>query len=309
MIEEKPQKNDTMLQIDGTAIRQAREDQSLTQLYVAKMVGVTTDTISRWENNRYPTIKRPNAEKLAEALEVTLEEILWHPQEEETVPPQADSRRILRRGMFILLFVVLLSGVVTVWLWPRPAILAERILPSYAAPGAVFPVQLRFSSGSIRGVVREQLPQGWRFMSSVPAPDSVDPETGLVRWIVQLQEQPLTIYYLVQVDPEARLKSMMRFEGELVAHTTTERTRIELIGADQLVVQHIHWADLNADLMIDDDEMLDASYLSENMPGMDLDLDAVEAIWIEDHYYWDEQNRQFVPGYPLRPESEKNTTS
>jgi len=294
MTAEKNQKNDGMIQIDGAAIRQAREDQSLTQLYVAKMVGVTTDTISRWENNRYPTIKRPNAEKLAEALEVPLDQILW--QEEEVPQPQTRSWGLSRRWLIVVLSLCLLVVGLTVWLWPQPPIVAERVLPSYAAPGAVFPVQLRFSSGTIRGVVREQLPQGWRFVSSVPLPDSVDEETGLVRWIVQLEDQPLTIYYLVQVDPQAKLTTMMRFNGELVAHTASQRSRFELIGADQLVIQHIHWADLNADLMIDDDEMLDASYLSENMPGMALDLDAVEAMWIEDHYYWDTQTQRFQPG-------------
>jgi len=294
MMAEKNQKNDGMIQIDGAAIRQAREEQSLTQLYVAKMVGVTTDTISRWENNRYPTIKRPNAEKLAEALEVPLEQILR--QEEQAPQPRTPFWNLSRRWLIVVLSLCLLTIALSVWLWPQPPIVAERVLPSYAAPGAVFPVQLRFSSGTIRGVVREQLPQGWRFVSSVPAPDSVDEKTGLVRWIVQLQDQPLTIYYLVQVDPQARVKTMMRFDGELVAHTATRRSRFELIGADQLVIQHIHWADLNADMMIDDDEMLDASYLSENMPGMDLDLDAVEAMWIEDYYYWDVQTQQFQPG-------------
>jgi len=62
--------------VDGARVRGIRETNKLTQLYVANVVGVTTDTISRWENNRYPTIKRDNAEKLAIALEVDLAEIL-----------------------------------------------------------------------------------------------------------------------------------------------------------------------------------------------------------------------------------------
>ena len=69
--------------IDGLKIRQLRETKKLTQLYVANVVGVTTDTISRWENNRYPTIKRDNAEKLAAALEVGLAEI--EKKEERTI--------------------------------------------------------------------------------------------------------------------------------------------------------------------------------------------------------------------------------
>ena len=62
--------------IDGSKIKTLREQQGLTQLYLATVVEVTTDTISRWENRHYQSIKRENAEKLAEALEVSLEELL-----------------------------------------------------------------------------------------------------------------------------------------------------------------------------------------------------------------------------------------
>jgi transcriptional regulator with XRE-family HTH domain len=62
--------------LDGSAVRRIREEKKLTQLYVAKVVGVTTDTISRWENNRYPSIKRENALRLAEALETPVEDVL-----------------------------------------------------------------------------------------------------------------------------------------------------------------------------------------------------------------------------------------
>ena len=68
--------------LNAKAVRRIREDKKLTQLYVAKVVGVTTDTISRWENNRYPTMKTSNALRLAEALEVPLKDIL---QDEEQI--------------------------------------------------------------------------------------------------------------------------------------------------------------------------------------------------------------------------------
>jgi transcriptional regulator with XRE-family HTH domain len=292
---------DAVVQIDGATIKKVREQSALTQLYVAKMVGVTTDTISRWENNRYPTIKRPNAEKLAEALEVPLEQIMRQDTAEEVVhqgKPWFVSRWLW--AGFVTLFLI--AGL-TLWLWPQPVVLAERVLPSYVAPGMTFPVQLRFSGSPIRGVVREQIPPGWTFVSSTPEPDSVDVDQGLIRWIVQLGAEPMAIYYLVRVAPDAALKTMTRFKGELVAHTSSERTRIELIGADQLVIQHIHWADLNADGVIDDDEMLDASYLSENMAGFSFDLDSIEQLWIEDHYYWDEDSQGFKPGYAPQTDS------
>ena len=65
-----------MVNIDGAEIRRIREEKGLTQLYVATVVGVTTDTISRWENRRYPNIKKENAVKLAEALEAQMADIL-----------------------------------------------------------------------------------------------------------------------------------------------------------------------------------------------------------------------------------------
>ena len=69
-----------MVNIDGARIRRLREEKGLTQLYVATVVGVTTDTISRWENRRYPNIKKENALKLAEALETQVADIVDHGQ-------------------------------------------------------------------------------------------------------------------------------------------------------------------------------------------------------------------------------------
>src|ERR1700674_4404655 len=84
--------------VDGVKIKSIRETKKLTQLYVASVVGVTTDTISRWENNRYPTIRRDNAEKLATALEVGLAEILRQEVAvavEVAAPPGEPARRNL----------------------------------------------------------------------------------------------------------------------------------------------------------------------------------------------------------------------
>ncbi len=96
--------------IDGEAIRQIREEKRLTQLYVSKVVGVTTETVSRWENKRYPTIRRDNAIKLAEALEVDLKAILKQ-EVEEDVPagevPTAPAR--VQKPWKLLLWALLLG--------------------------------------------------------------------------------------------------------------------------------------------------------------------------------------------------------
>lgn len=295
--------------IDGAAIKKIREQQALTQLYVAKMVGVTTDTISRWENNRYPTIKRANAQRLAEALEVSIDDILCSDAEDST-PPDANNRRLSRKLWLLIGAMICLSLTIFIfWLFYRPEIKSERVLPSYGSPNAVIPVQLRLSGAGVRGVVRETLPRGWSFVAASPQPDSVDPETGLIRWIVQLDEKPFKIYYLVKIPVDSPLNQMAAFDGELIAHTATGRNQCELIGANKLVVAKIHWADLNGDGLIDDDEMLDASYLSENMPNLPLDLDAVEELWIEEQYYWNDELLRFMSGISpekISPEVDHN---
>ena len=84
-----------MIKIDGARIRQLREQKGLTQLYIATAVDVTTDTVSRWENKRYPSIKKENGIRLAEALEVELEDILEYDDTEagysEPIEQQSDT--------------------------------------------------------------------------------------------------------------------------------------------------------------------------------------------------------------------------
>ncbi|MDY0190982.1 MAG: helix-turn-helix transcriptional regulator [Desulfuromonas sp.] len=292
-------KNDVTVNVDGSAIKRIREQQSLTQLYVAKVVGVTTDTISRWENNRYPTIKRVNAQKLAEALEVDIEQLLRAAdaqveQVEQTA--QGGKRRNLKVWITVATVVVLavLGGV---WLWlAQPShVVAERLLPSYASPGMVIPVQISLHGAEARGVVRETLPTGWEFIGAVPAPASFDQEKGLLRWIVQISDTPVNIYYLVKVATDSVLNSMPSFDGGVVVRNTADSAREELIGVNQLVIAHIHWADLNGDGLIDDDEMLEAASLSEDMPSLPLDLDSVEDLWIEEYYHWSDKLNNFIP--------------
>ncbi|WP_339138044.1 MAG: helix-turn-helix transcriptional regulator [Candidatus Electrothrix sp. GW3-4] len=65
----------TTIAINGPKIKELRNANSLTQLYISEVLGVTVDTVSRWENNRSPNIMLENAQKLAAIFEVTIEEI------------------------------------------------------------------------------------------------------------------------------------------------------------------------------------------------------------------------------------------
>jgi len=114
-----------MVLIDGAKVKEFREKQGLTQLYMATAVGVTTETISRWENRRYPSIKGDNAEKLAEALGVTVADILEN-RSEETTPvapedPSPSSSPVkpplspkLKRHLSVILLVALVVVILQV---------------------------------------------------------------------------------------------------------------------------------------------------------------------------------------------------
>ncbi len=151
--------------IDGLSVRRIREEKRLTQLYVAKVVGVTTDTVSRWENNRYPTIRRDNALHLAEALEVELDAILKDEKTEaeggEFGSDSAIAAGKIKRPAVIVSLCVLFF-VVGLFFWRqvqvgRPAFSATRIVPTYAAPGSHILIQIKVSSNKeLKGMILKE---------------------------------------------------------------------------------------------------------------------------------------------------------
>jgi Predicted transcriptional regulators len=150
--------------INGNKIRLIREQKGLTQLYLATVVGVTTDTISRWENRRYPSIKLENAKKLAEALEVSLEELLEMEADrepdaeiggEEAAADKAVSSLAGRIGVpwprgrwWILAGAGVLIVAALAWaviVTNRSGMEAVRIMPAHTAPNLSFPVLIRIT--------------------------------------------------------------------------------------------------------------------------------------------------------------------
>ena len=285
--------------IDGAKIKTIRETKKLTQLYVASVVGVTTDTISRWENNRYPTIKRDNAEKLASALEVELTEILQREEGktvEETSPaPEKKARRVLILAVAVATLVLLAAGAFYFrQLHAMPV--AERRLPRFGAPGEIIPVQLRMSRNDATAtglIIRERLPSEWRLVNSMPPATTAQGPSEEVKWLIPPGSGPVTISYTVQVPLASGLKTTALFEGEIVAHGG-EITRRGACGGDRsLTVAGVHWADKNGDGRIDDDEIMPAYYLTEEMKGLGLDWKEIEAIWSGKGYRWDSQKNEF----------------
>ncbi|PLY00623.1 MAG: XRE family transcriptional regulator [Desulfuromonas sp.] len=287
--------------IDGSAIRRIREKNKLTQLYVAKVVGVTTDTVSRWENNRYPTIRRDNARLLAEALEVDLAEILLNGN---GIPDHADASTS-RRPLFvkIILTIILLClsvGAYYYFMYESPAdyaFSANRVLPSYAVPDGKFPVRVRLeSTGDIKGMIlREQFPEGWKLLQSSPPPSSLDNVNGTVRWIIKPDSKPDTISYLLDVPAAVDDSRQYRFVGEVIVNPRDSSIAYAVSGDQLTKAGPYHWADDNGDSVIDDSETLAASESVDEMAALHLSWETIEKIWDAGGYRWKAAERTFVP--------------
>ncbi|PLX74712.1 MAG: XRE family transcriptional regulator [Desulfuromonas sp.] len=301
--------NSASVCLDGAEVKRLRESQKLTQLYVSKVVGVTTDTISRWENNRYPTIRRDNALKLAEALEVPLELLLR--KEDEDVESSAPSSSGTPKKLFIwvalgslLLTAVLFLTMRTVAPPMSIAVEAHRDLPRHAAPGFVLPVVIELSQSIGEGgfILREHFPKGWQMLQAAPPASSLDNVNGVARWIIKSGERLERISYLLQVIPETLPGVSQSFEGEVVAGGDRNPTVSSIHDDKQIMVAPVHWADDNADGIVDDGEMLQASFLIEEMAGVHIDWDRLEALWDAGGYRWDAGEESFVPQPPLSSE-------
>lgn len=287
--------------LDSVEIRRIRESQQLTQLYVSKVVGVTTDTISRWENNRYPTIRRENALKLAEALEVPLEAILQKPAAEAVVEIESSSWSPVRLWgwLGLALFVLLMGGylVLSKSPPPPPAVSAERLLPKFAGPGSEIPVQItltyRAETGGI--ILRENIPKGWKIVQADPPASSLDNVNGVARWILKPGDDRNRVAYLVRVDPAAKVDAEGQFGGEIVASREGSQSAVTVQGDSQLRTGSVHWADADGDGRIDDGEMLQASFTIEDMGSVHIDWHELEKLWAAGGYRWDDKKERFVP--------------
>lgn len=287
--------------VDGDALRRIREQKRLTQLYVSKVVGVTTDTVSRWENNRYPTIRRENALKLAEALEVGLEDILKQAAPNHSV---TDGKEYSILSKFWPVGFLLAALLLLFWyLFPHqktpvdPLFQAQRVLPEHVAPGHELLVQVIITSETaLRGVIlKEEYPQGWELVSSEPEVASVDDEAGVARWIFRNPVLPLHLYYRLVVPRDTGLESEVSLTGELIANPDGQQFLLPVDAAHKTRIRPFHWADTNADYVIDDMEILIFSELAENTSELDDEWYVVEQIWHAGSYRWDEDSFLFVP--------------
>lgn len=287
--------------LDAVVVKRIRESQQLTQLYVSKVVGVTTDTISRWENKRYPTIRRENALKLAEALEVPLVDILNKPKVEPVESDLAVSKKSplswLMIASLLLMFALVLFSLLTKSP-PLPAsVTAERILPDFASPGSPIPVQIRLTHRAKSGgiILREYFPKGWKIVQANPPTSSLDNVNGVARWIIKAGDDRDRVVYLVQVDSAARLDSEQLFQGEVVASSKGNQSAVPVLGESKISVAPVHWVDADGNGRIDDGEMLEGSFTIEDMAGVHIDWHDLEELWDAGSYTWDREKGKFLP--------------
>jgi transcriptional regulator with XRE-family HTH domain len=288
--------------VDGSALRRIREEKRLTQLYVSKVVGVTTDTVSRWENNRYPTIRRENAVKLAEALEVELEDIIKKDIRIQPDVEKQDSRSLSK--IIWSVAAILLVVLILVWFFVSqrnvsfdPQLQARRVLPFHVAPGHELLIQLVISAETpLKGMIlKEEFPPGWTFISAEPEAASVDVTAGVARWIFRNPQTLFNVYYRLGVPDDIPLEKVITVSGELTANPEGQQFVLPVSTDQRISVRPFHWADTNANYVIDDMEILVFSELTENTSELDEEWYLVEQIWHSGSYRWDDDNHRFVP--------------
>lgn len=289
--------------LDSVEVKRIREGLQLTQLYVSKVVGVTTDTISRWENNRYPTIRRENALKLAEALEVSLADILLKPVAETVLSEDKGDRK--SAAAWMLTSTVIVLALIALFVYSRrlpivPAANGERVLPGFAAPGSVIPVLVALTDRTDNSgiIAREYFPVGWKLVQANPPTSSLDNVKGVARWIIKAGDDRDRIVYLVQVDSLAKPDSVSRFKGEIVASSQGSQSAVSIQGKNEIVVAPIHWADTDGNGQINDGEMLEASFTIEDMAGVHIDWNDLEKLWAAGSYAWNRKQGKFLPKSP-----------
>ena len=308
--------------IDGNKIRLIREQKGLTQLYLATVVGVTTDTISRWENRRYPSIKLENARKLAEALEVSLEELLEDNGEgaavdapeggeqiegEQTLPagPAAPfwafvSRRRTLIGVCGGLLVAAGLAVAALLLVNRSGIDAVRIMPKHTAPNLPFPVIIQVS-GEMEAMntvlIREEL-QGDGEATGASAEGPPKQFGKNPRWIGKLQNGKAAFLYLVEPGKKVRPGDEIRISGDLIA-TEGQSIGDSIDGLSRIVIAPYHWADSDKDYVISDTEIRKA-YETYSVTGENLiNFNALEELWMAGGYAWNKKTQTFSPAPPV----------
>lgn len=280
----------------------------MTQLYLATSVEVTTDTISRWENKRYPTIKKENALKLAAALEVDIADILLDEEEEDqvlveskeidqAVVPETASPEKEKNLLFIPL-LLLVAGIVAWLLWPSSPVVnvrGRRILPAHTPGGQPFPVAIRIDINSntdaVSLILKEVVPASVRVMHGSPDFSTIDRHKGLIKWIKKI-DRDMVFGYLARTEPDYQQHDV-KFSGTITLRRKGQQTK-KVHGDERLEITPFHWADSNMDNKISDEEILMVYDEYSDLKDLGLDIDQIEEMWLGAGYSFDQDQHKFI---------------
>ncbi len=293
------QSGPAMVRIDGRLVRQLREEKGLTQLYLATAVEVTTDTISRWENRHYQSVKMENALRLADALEVELDVILEGEQEQSATPEGAASPAAFAdwrmRGILLLALLAILGGIIALFVTSRQGqpdlaslLSASRKTPNHAMPGSPFPVVITVetSAAPLSVVIRESLPAGVQITSSSATLQPLD--KAELKWIVKHMAGQQRFGYMVT----ATGRQPLHFQGTVTTRAGRDK-EVVIGGRQSLAVAPFHWADSNQDGIISDDEILVVYDDFDDVAGLDVNVELVEEMWMGSGYRWNQDKAEF----------------
>lgn len=300
-----------MVKIDGSKIKRLREEQGLTQLYLATAVHVTTDTISRWENRRYPSIKKENGIKLAEALNVHLDELLENEGSDvgeevhaATAPvPSPKTSGGLKTGWrkawpFLIVILASLFGLFSfLWLSPFSApeitIAAARTVPVHCVAGQPFPVLIRVTGVPEEKptalIVREQLPANATILNISPELSGGGLKNDMIKWLKKINDTAIFAYVI----------KVSGAEGEEISFYGTAAISGDsgpppaITGDGMTTIGHFHWADTDNDNNISDSEILAVHDQYGEIEGIELDIDLIENMWLGTGYKWNEVTAAF----------------
>ncbi len=297
----------SMVKIDGQKIKYFREKQGLTQLYLATAVDVTTDTISRWENKRYPSIKKDNGLKLADALGVSLEELLETETQEvpaktvvkkdtENTPTLTITTKRKRVFAIALGCLALLGGLSFVFFkvfFSSPSVhpfTAVRTAPEHFTAGQPFPVLLTVSQTGKQEasfILKEKRIKGAKILHCNPQRSLKKTPNPAMSWIAKTRE-PMVFSYIVVLEASPGVDFF--FEGSV---STRNGQSAPITGVHKTVSGVFHWADKNRDNVINDEEVLTVYDVYSAVKGLEQEIDLIEEIWLGEGYSWNSQTQEY----------------
>jgi transcriptional regulator with XRE-family HTH domain len=289
----------TMVKIDGGKVKLLRENQGLTQLYLATAVQVTTDTISRWENRRYPSIKKENGLNLAEALGVELEELLESPAPDISSPFQADCKstefkKYWPLALLAATFTAILGGFgyyLMIATTPVP-LTAKRSLPVHCIQGQPFPVIIAVTGvppGSTALILKEEFPENATILKTLPGVNAAGLKNKGIKWLQKIEKSTLFSYVLTI---DGRKNEALLFDGSVAINSNSSNS-LPITGDIKISLGKHHWADSDGDNIISDNEILTVYDRYSEIEGLGLNIDLIEEIWLGSGYNWDQKTSSY----------------